>query len=352
VSAPGLVLGVDTSCDDTAAAVVEDGLRVRSNVIASQADLHARYGGVVPEIACRAHVEALLPVIEEALRRAGVGFPDLAGIAVTRGPGLVGALLLGMTATKVLAWVHDLPLVAVNHIDGHIFAARLSDPELDYPYVALVASGGHTSLHLAESPTRSRLLGTTIDDAAGEAFDKVATVLGLSYPGGPAIERTAAAGAGDPGSVRFPRTSLAPGSLDFSFSGLKTAVLYHMKGHGARRRGGTVRPDVRIPDVAAAFQEAVVDVLVRNALRACEETVVHRLAIGGGVACNQRLRTRMAEAAGRKGVRVSFAPKDLCLDNGAMIAGLGFHLLREGRVEGLEFDAEPRQDLRRAGVGA
>jgi N6-L-threonylcarbamoyladenine synthase len=322
------ILGIETSCDETAAAVVEDGLRIRSSVVASQEHLHAKYGGIVPEIACRAHVEAIIPTIDQALDRAGASLQDLDAVAATTCPGLIGALLIGLSAAKTLAWLLGVPLLAVNHIEAHLYAPALDAP-LEYPLVGLIASGGHTVLLHATSPIDTEVVGTTTDDAAGEAFDKAAAVLGLSYPGGPAIDR--AAKGGDPQAVEFPRTMLEPDSFDFSFSGIKTAVLYRCCGQNARGRQEPPPPE-DVPDLAAGFQEAVVDVLVAKSVRAALSRGVGTLVAGGGVACNSRLRSRLAEEAAKVGLRLRFAPPALCTDNAAMVAGLGEHLLRAGRV--------------------
>ena len=322
------ILGIETSCDETAAAVVADGTRVLSSVVASQEHLHARYGGVVPEIACRAHVEAVVPIIDQAVERAGIRLDELDAVAVTTRPGLIGALLIGLSAAKTLSWLLDVPLLAVNHIEAHLYAPALEGP-LDYPIVGLVASGGHTAVLHATSPIDTEVLGTTTDDAAGEAFDKAAAILGLPYPGGPAIDK--AARDGDPAAIRFPRTMLEPGSLDFSFSGIKTAVLYQCCGQNAKGRGDPPPPE-RVPDLAASFQEAVVDVLVAKAIRAALSRDVGTLVAGGGVACNSRLRERLADEAAKVGLQLRFAPKALCTDNAAMVAGIGAHLLRAGRV--------------------
>jgi len=281
-----LILGVETSCDETAAAVVRDGREVMSNAVASQDELHAKFGGVVPEVACRAHIETITHLIGEALSEAGVRPDDLDAVAAVNGPGLVGALLIGLTAAKTFAWCHKLPLVPVNHVAAHVYAANLLPGEIEYPVVGLVASGGHTSLCHATGPAEVRFVGSTIDDAAGEAFDKAARILGLGYPGGPAIQR--AAKRGNPSKVRFPRSLLKPGSLDFSFSGLKTAVLYHVCGQDGNERNASELGEQDIADVAASFQEAVVDVLIKKSLAACDRYACPRLAIGGGVAANER----------------------------------------------------------------
>ena len=323
------ILGIETSCDETAAAVVADGTRILSSVVASQEHLHAKYGGVVPEIACRAHVKVIVPIIEQALERAGVGLEELDAVAVTTQPGLIGALLIGLSAAKTLAWLAGLPLVAVNHIEAHLYAPALEAP-LGYPLVGLIASGGHTAILHATSPLDIEVMGTTTDDAAGEAFDKAAAILGLTYPGGPAIER--AARDGDPAAIAFPRTMLEPGSLDFSFSGIKTAVLYHCRGKNVSRSTGEAPPPGQVPDIAASFQEAVVDVLVAKAVQAALSRDVGTLVAGGGVACNSRLRERLAEEATKVGLELRFAPKALCTDNAAMVAGLASHLLAAGRL--------------------
>jgi len=323
-----LILGIETSCDETAAAVVDDGERIRSSVVASQEHLHAKYGGVVPEIACRAHVEAIVPTIDQALERAGAALDALDAVAVTTRPGLIGALLIGVAAAKTLSWLLGRPLVAVNHIEAHLYAPALEAP-LSYPLVGLIASGGHTAILYATSPIDTEVMGTTTDDAAGEAFDKAASVLGLSYPGGPAIDR--AARGGNPHAIEFPRTLLEPGSFDFSFSGIKTAVLYHCQGQNARGRG-TPPPRDAVPDLAASFQEAVVDVLVEKSIRAALSRGVGTLVAGGGVACNSRLRVRLAEEAAKVGLKLRYAPPALCTDNAAMVAGLAAHLLRAGRL--------------------
>ncbi len=332
------ILGIETSCDETAAAVVEDGTRILSSVVASQEHLHAKYGGVVPEIACRAHVEAIVPTIDQALERAGIGLKALDAIAVTTCPGLIGALLIGVAAAKTLCWLLNLPLAAVNHIEAHLFAPALEAP-LDYPLVGLIASGGHTVLLHATSAIDTEVIGTTTDDAAGEAFDKAAAILGLSYPGGPAIDR--AARGGNPRAIEFPRTMLEPGSADFSFSGIKTAVLYHCHGQNAPGRIGNPPPPEAVPDIAASFQEAVVDVLVAKSIRAALARGVGTLVAGGGVACNSRLRARLAEEAAKVGLKLRFAPPALCTDNAAMVGGLGAHLLAAGRQAPLDVAPTP-----------
>lgn len=334
-----VVLGIETSCDETSAAVVVDGVQVRSNIVASQVDLHAKYGGVVPEIAARAHIERLDTVIEEAMSVGGVTKADIDAVAVTNRPGLVGALLIGVTAAKTLSWVWGKPLVAVDHIRAHACspAIELADPP--WPAVGLIVSGGHTSLFLIHSPTAITLLGATTDDAAGEAFDKVATILGLGYPGGPLIEKIARDG--DPKAIDFPRTMLSPDSLDFSFSGVKTAVLYHVHGHG-RISGGLERLSPRdIADIAASFQQAVIDVLVRKTMLAAARTGVHTVVLGGGVAANKALRSALETACVERRLKFHAAKMAYCTDNAAMIAALGYYQLQAGDVAGLDLDAYP-----------
>ncbi|MCK6479678.1 MAG: tRNA (adenosine(37)-N6)-threonylcarbamoyltransferase complex transferase subunit TsaD [Planctomycetes bacterium] len=334
------VLGIESSCDETAAAVVEDGARVLSDVVASQEDLHAPYGGVVPEVAGRAHEANIVPVVGKALRDAGLSLAGLDGIAVTNRPGLVGSLLVGVQAAKSLALATGLPLVGVNHVLAHAHANMLCGTALRFPLVALVVSGGHTSLYLCRSPLEETLLGATVDDAAGEAFDKVAALLGLGFPGGPAVDRLAREG--DRGAVRFPRTRGAKGTLDFSFSGLKTAVLYHLRGQDARPGKGANRAGVRPADVAASFQEALVDALVKVTLEGARRARVRQVVLGGGVAANGRLRERMAEEGAAAGFEVVLPPPRLCTDNGAMIAALGTRLLEAGVRDGLDLDVHPR----------
>jgi N6-L-threonylcarbamoyladenine synthase len=332
------ILGIETSCDETCAAVVEDGRRVLSSVVATQIEIHRKYGGVVPEIASRAHLEALVPVIAEALEQARVGASDVDAVAVVYRPGLVGSLLMGLTAAKTLAWLHDRPLVGVNHVESHVYAGCLEREQLPFPCVSLIVSGGHTSTYFSSDPLRHELVGATTDDAAGEAFDKVATLLGLPYPGGPSIDL--AAEKGRPDAVKFKRPWLSPDSPDFSFSGLKTAVLYHVRGHGADvKKRETKLSEQALADVAASFQECVVDVLVGKTFRAAELRGVDRIIVGGGVAANRRLRTRFMEEGERLGIEIILPQMRYCTDNAAMVAGLAYHCARAGQFAGLDLEA-------------
>lgn len=331
-----LVLGIESSCDETAAAVVRDGREVLCNVVHSQNELHKRWRGVVPEVASRSHTSRILPIVAQALEQAQVRPGQLAAVAVTHRPGLIGCLLVGMAAAKSLSWLHGLPLVAVDHIQAHVHVAFMVEPALPLPAVNLVASGGHTALYLVHEPGRAERIGTTRDDAAGEALDKAAAILGLGYPGGPAIE--AAAQGGDPRAVRFPLPLRHAEHLDFSFSGVKTALLYHLRGN-ALERPMPALDAAQVRDLAASYQHAVVTALVGKLARAVRDVGARAVAIGGGVARNQLLRRRIAEEPALRGVRVVFPPLDLCSDNGAMVAGLGTLLLAQGKVADLDLAA-------------
>lgn len=323
------ILGIETSCDDTAAAVLEDRTRVLSSVVASQIDVHRKYGGVVPELAARKHVEAIGFVIEQALEEAGVTFDDIDAIAVTQGPGLVGSLLVGVCAAKAIAWMRGIPLVAVNHLEGHVRSAFIEHPDIAFPAIALIVSGGHTSLYLCPEEGRYRLLARTRDDAAGEAFDKVAKLMGLGYPGGPVIERIARGA--DERAFEFPHAQMKDGSLDFSFSGIKSAVRRTAQQEGlahATPEGGEESQQVR--DLAASFQRTVVRILVKRTVKICRRERVKTVLVTGGVACNGRLRDEFAIAAEREGLEVIFPSPRYTTDNAAMIAAAGFlHLERD-----------------------
>jgi len=357
-----LILGIDTSCDDTSAAVVEDGRRILSNIISSQTEIHRKYGGIVPELASRRHLEMIWPVIDEALKSSSVRLEDLAAVAVCHGPGLIGSLLVGCSFAKAMCYSRGIPLVAVNHLEGHICSAFLEGPAPPFPFLALIASGGHTSLYRVDGIMDYRELGRTRDDAAGEAYDKVSKLLGLGYPGGPVIDRLAQQG--DPRKIEFPRAYL-PESLDFSFSGLKTAVLNYLrsypgeegseasenllpKGRGSKR--GKAKPSASpnigpegLADIAASFQVAVVDVLVRKTEWAMRKERVKTLIISGGVAANSELRKRISEMAEKRTGRVYVPSLQLCTDNAAMIAAAGFHRFRAHERAG--FDLNPKAHL-------
>ena len=327
-----IVLAIETSCDETAAAVVEDGRIVRSSVVSSQVDLHARFGGVVPEVAGRAHVDLLAPVVDEAMSSAGVTGADLDAVGATIGPGLIGSLLVGVSAAKAYSMAWGVPFVGVNHMEGHLHAAFLEDPDMALPAVVLLVSGGHTMLVHMVAGGRYRLLGQTIDDAAGEAFDKVARFLGLGYPGGPAIDRLAVSG--DPSAVRFPRGLRGEG-FDFSFSGLKTSVVRYVRAH----------PEVATADVAASFQEAVIDILVEKTRQAAAHVDARSICVGGGVAANSSLRSRIVEGAQADG-RAAFVPgRAMCTDNAAMVGATAWYRLGLDGPTGLDAPADPNLRL-------
>ncbi len=352
-------LGIETSCDETAAAVVEDGVKVLSNVVASQVDYHRKFGGVVPEIASRKHLEYIIPVIREALSQAQIELADISLIAVTAGPGLVGSLLVGVCTAKAMAYARKIPLVAANHIEGHIYGLVADGQVLPYPSVALVVSGGHTCLYLLPQPGEYRLLGQTRDDAVGEAYDKVGKVLGLSYPGGPVIDRLAASG--NPEAIPFPRPYLSKDSLDFSYSGLKTAVWYYIKQKVAPpgeedsadidTKGANPKvpapgqgraipiPKNQLADIAASFQEAAIEVLVHKTLLAAKRNNVCTVILAGGVAANRRLKEKMTVDAQATGVEVLYPRPGLCTDNAAMIACAGYARYRRGNVADLSLNA-------------
>jgi N6-L-threonylcarbamoyladenine synthase len=326
------ILGIETSCDETAAAIVDDGRLIRASVVASQADLHARFGGVVPEIASRAHVDLIGDVIEETLVEAGASLNDIDAVAAVHGPGLAGALLVGVSAGKAISLATGVPYVGVHHHEAHVYAALLEEPELEPPLVTLVVSGGHTLLIAMDAHGVYRVLGQTVDDAAGEAFDKVARFLGLGYPGGPAIDRVAREG--DPKAAAFPRPMLGDG-FDFSFSGLKTAVVHYVRKH----------PDAAIADVAASFQAAVVDVLVTKLLAAAAAEGIDTVVVGGGVAANSLLRDRMHGLAERGHVRAVLPALELCTDNAAMVAAVAAYRLAADGPTPLDTPAVPNLRL-------
>ncbi|MFH1420046.1 MAG: tRNA (adenosine(37)-N6)-threonylcarbamoyltransferase complex transferase subunit TsaD [Planctomycetota bacterium] len=331
------ILAIETSCDETAVAIVDHEGAVRCNLIATQFDVHAKYGGVVPELASRAHIEKLDLLVREGLEQARCTPANIDAIAVTRSPGLIGSLLVGLTAAKTLAWSWGKPLIGINHVHAHATSAAIGLSTAPWPAVALVVSGGHTSLYHVSDYDDIRLLGRTIDDAAGEAFDKVATILDLGYPGGPVVDRRATAG--NPEAVAFPRTLLGRDSLDFSFSGLKTAVLYHVHGPG-KTTGGLARLSAgQVDDICASFSAAVADVLVEKTLRAVARTKATCVVIGGGVAANSTLRDRLSRRCRRNGVVLHLTPLDYCTDNAVMVATLAGHLMERGRVDDLRLTA-------------
>jgi len=330
------ILGIETSCDETAVAIVDDGRKIQANLLSSQAHLHERFGGVVPEIASRAHLENINPLIELALRESGASFGSIDAVAVTVGPGLVGALLVGIAAAKGVALGLGLPLIGLNHLEGHIYANFLERGPLEEPYVSFLVSGGHTMLVFVPEPHVYELLGQTLDDAAGEAFDKVARLLGLGFPGGPELDRLATEG--DRTAIRFPRAVTERG-YDFSLSGLKTAVVRSLK--AAKARGEEPRPE----DVAASFQEAVVEVQVAKTIAAATDKGVKKIVLGGGVVANTRLRELMSERSERHGLELMIPPPELCTDNAAMIACAGHYRLARGEITGLDVGADPSLPL-------
>ena len=327
-----LVLGVETSCDDTAAAVLRDGRTILANVVSSQDEVHGPYGGVVPELASRQHIQNILPIVDSALQKAGVALQDLEGMAVTYGPGLVGSLLVGLSMVKGISFRSGIPYVGVNHLEAHLLAIQL-EHEVPFPYLALLASGGHTLLYGVDSVGAYVHLGGTRDDAAGEAYDKVAKMMGLGYPGGRAIDNLAKGG--DRKAIRFPRAHLKKACYEFSFSGIKTAVWHYLKSQGKEEQWETQKADI-----AASFQEAIVDMLVNPTIRAALAHGIRRVVLAGGVAANSRLREKMKERADAEGLEVFFPAPRFCTDNGAMIALTGYHWLKRGRCDDFRLNAD------------
>jgi N6-L-threonylcarbamoyladenine synthase len=336
----GVVLGIESSCDETAAAVVRGGREILSSVVHSQAALHAAYGGVVPEIAGRSHLTEIMPVVDRALDDAKLTLDDVDAIAVTCRPGLIGSLLVGVSVAKSLALTRNLPLIGVHHIEAHVYAASMEQTDGVYPCVALVVSGGHSALYRADSALELRLLGSTLDDAAGEAFDKVAHILGLGYPGGPAVSKLAQEG--NPRAITFPRYRSRGSTPGFSFSGIKTAVLYHVRGQDALAATPPAELIADRADVAASFEQAVIDVLVEETLATARAEGLSTILVAGGVACNRVLRRDMVARAERDGRQAIFPSPAYCTDNAAMIAGLGYPMWQAGRTASLELDALAR----------
>lgn len=340
-----LVLGIESSCDETAAAVVDEDQNVISSVVATQVDAHAEFGGVVPDLAARMHTEAIGGVVTKALKDAEVELKDISTIAVTQMPGLIGSLLVGVSFAEGLALSTNKPLYGIDHIEGHIWSGFMQDRTLTWPLMALVVSGGHTALYRYDGLGQIKMISRTVDDAAGEAFDKVAALLKLSYPGGPSIQK--AAETGNPKAFKFPRGRVKKKPLHFSFSGLKTSVLYTLKGQDGLRSNINVE-DYCVPDVAASFQEAVVDSLISKTFKALEEEKLETLVVCGGVAANSRLRERLKEESEKRGIKVVVPPLRLCTDNAMMIAGLGAAYLKEGRApESVGLEARARSSLSR-----
>ncbi len=344
VSPPPSILGIETSCDETAAAVLSLDGHVLSSVVASQHDVHARFGGVVPELASRKHIEKIAEVTQDALAQAGIEWPALQAVAVTRGPGLAGALVVGVSFGKALAYALNIPCIGVHHLEGHIASAWLEDPGFATPAVVLVVSGGHTHLYLVPQRGEYTLLGKTLDDAAGEAFDKGAKMLGLSYPGGPALDCLAQSG--DPSVVRFPRPYLNRGGFDFSFSGLKTSLLYYLRDR--KRHEVSVAP----AHIAAGYQEAIVDVLVEKSFRAVQRHRVAGLAVVGGVCANSRLRAALQSRAEKDGVRLTLPRVHFCTDNAAMVATAGWWAHRQQRWSSWDIDAQPGLAIEAVSAGS
>jgi len=328
-----IIIGIETSCDETAASIVVDGSEILSSVVSSQVDVHHKYGGVVPELASRKHIEDIVPIVKEAVSKAGINFKQINALAVTQGPGLIGSLIVGFSFAKAFAYTLGIPWIGVNHLEGHINSVFLESNPQAFPFVSLLASGGHTSIYYVKSHTETELIGQTRDDAAGEAFDKVSKAIGLGYPGGIVIDRLAKKG--DPSKIVFPRSYLDKSGFDFSFSGIKTAVNRYIQTHADEYKN-------QIPDIFAGFQESVVDVLSYKVLSAAMKRGCDQISLVGGVAANSRLRERVIKDAERKGIKVHIPSVDLCGDNAAMIAATGYHYLKNGKSSGISDDVYSR----------
>jgi len=340
-----IILGIDTSCDDTAAAVVENGTRILSNIVSNQTEIHKKYGGIVPELASRRHIEMIWPVVDEALKAAGIKLDDLSGVAVCHGPGLIGSLLVGCSFAKTLCYSKSIPLLSVNHLEGHIFSAFLEESKPSFPFLALIVSGGHTCLYRVDGFGTYRELGRTRDDAAGEAYDKISKLLGLGYPGGPIIEKLAQDG--NPRAIDFPRAYL-PESFDFSFSGLKTSVLNFVKRNNLSVTGkdlSHVTNHALLNDIAASFQASVIDVLVKKTEWAIKKESIQQIVLTGGVAANRELRKRMKETGDERGAEIFIPSISLCTDNAAMIASAGYYHLEAGNIVGLDLNPKAYMPL-------
>jgi len=328
-----IIIGIETSCDETAASIVVDGSEILSSVVSSQVDVHHKYGGVVPELASRKHIEDIVPIVKEAVSKAGINFKQINALAVTQGPGLIGSLIVGFSFAKAFAYTLGIPWIGVNHLEGHINSVFLESNPPAFPFVSLLASGGHTSIYYVKSHTETELIGQTRDDAAGEAFDKVSKAIGLGYPGGIVIDRLAKKG--DPSKIVFPRSYLDKSGFDFSFSGIKTAVNRYIQTHADEYKN-------QIPDIFAGFQESVVDVLSYKVLSAAMKRGCDQISLVGGVAANSRLRERVIKDAERKGIKVHIPSVDLCGDNAAMIAATGYHYLKNGKSSDINDDVYSR----------
>ena len=334
-----LLLSIESSCDETSTAVLEDGYKIKSNIVASQVEIHKRFGGVVPELASRQHLESIIPITEGAIKEAGINLENIEAVAVTKGPGLMGSLLVGLSVAKAIAFVRGIPFIGVNHLEGHLLSILLEKPEIKFPYISLVVSGGHTNLYFVKEIGNYKLLGKSVDDAAGEAFDKVAKMLGLGYPGGPVIDELSMEG--DPEAIPFPRAYMQEKPFHFSFSGLKTAVLSYFKKSAKIKKISKKH----LSDLAASFEKAVVDVLVDKAIEAADKRECSSIAIAGGVACNRRLRLELKKRSDEKGLTVYYPSNKLCLDNAAMVGIAGYFRILKGERDKFDLDATARLEL-------